>query len=143
MAQVLLNQIWHGWMHVAGPVSCLNETVSIKIWTIFCLQTKSKPRRSRIVHFLSQFTHLMSTKQTVVPLTGFRVRARICAQVKTSLLAISRSRAISRISRSGAPFWKGECLGYNAKSNLCREAQVDIECRPFEVPRSVWQIHLA
>ena len=51
--------------------------------------------------------------------------------------------AISRISRSGAPFWKGECLGYNAKSNLFEEARVDIECRSFEVERSVWQIHLA
>ena len=57
------------------------------------------------------------------------------------LLANSRSRAISWITRSGAPFWKGECLGYNTKSNLCREARVDIECRPFEVQRSVWQIH--
>jgi len=58
----------------------------------------------------------------LIVLTRFRVRARICAQVKTSLLVSSQSRAISRISRSGAPFWKGECLGYNAKANLCREA---------------------
>ena len=78
-----------------------------------------------------------------IQLTGFRVRARICAQVKTSLLMSSRSRAILRISSLGAPFWKGECLGYNDKSNLCQEARVDIECRPFEVERSVWQIHLA
>ena len=66
-------------------------------------------------------------------LTGFRVRARICAQIKTSLIASLLSCAISRISRSVALFWKGECLGFNAKSNLCREAQVDIECRSFEV----------
>ena len=60
----------------------------------------------------------------------------------TSLLASSRSRAISRISRSGAPFWKRECLGYNAKSNLSREARVDIECRSFEVRRSIgWTKH--
>ena len=53
-------------------------------------------------------------------LTGFRVRARICAKIKTSLIASSLSRAISWISRSVAPFWKGECLGL-MPSQICSE----------------------
>jgi len=83
----------------------------------------------------------MSATAWTILLAGFRVQAHICAQVKTSLFASSQACAILRVSRSGAPFWKGECLGYNAKSNLCLEAQVKIECRPFEVQWSVWQIH--
>jgi len=45
-------------------------------------------------------------------LTGFRVRAHICAH---SNIKPPCELAISRISRRGGLFWKCECLGYNVK----------------------------
>ena len=80
---------------------------------------------------------LYQKKLSNVFLTGLQVRSQIYDHLNNKLLASSRSRAILRISSRGAPFWKGECLGYNAKFNLFEESRVDIKCRSIEVQWSI------
>ena len=109
------------------------------------LVSKWRPRAIKIQYVSSPdpiriwFWHLRSPVTFLDQLTFVfnRIQGTVAYMRPLKLQASLQARdPILRISSRGAPFWKGECLGYNAKSNLSEEARRRKVSDPFEVQQS-------